>query len=219
LNPQPRFSSPPALRPLPSKATTTTAHLFGRAIVKEMLFYGLKKGGSNLGFQIILIIIGINILYVSFFTFRMLMVFKGFKVLASLVSMVEVFVYLKGLALVLDSLDNTINLAAYCLGWGLGVYFGSKIEEYLALGYVTLQVVIDQVDLDLPTLIREEGFGVTSWIAEGRDGKRLVMQVLTKRCNESKLWGFIQQHAPKAFVISFEPKQLKGGFWVNRLRS
>ncbi|QQE74956.1 DUF2179 domain-containing protein [Brevibacillus composti] len=171
-----------------------------------------------MGYEIILIIIGINILYVSFFTLRMLMVIKGYRVLASLLAMVEVFVYLKGLAIVLDNLDNPINLAAYCFGWGTGVYLGSKIEERLALGYVTLQVIVDSVNSDLQIKLREQGFGVTSWVAEGRDGHRHVMQVLTKRSNEQKLWKLIYSIAPKAFVISFEPKQLKGGFWVNRLR-
>jgi uncharacterized protein YebE (UPF0316 family) len=49
-----------------------------------------------MGVEFILIIIGINVLYVSFFTLRMLMVFKGYRVLASILAMVEVFVYLKG---------------------------------------------------------------------------------------------------------------------------
>jgi uncharacterized protein YebE (UPF0316 family) len=86
------------------------------------------------------------------------------------------------------------------------------------MGYVTLQVVVDSLDLDVPIKLRELGFGVTSWVAEGRDGHRLMMQVLTKRSNEKKLWNLINEIAPKAFVISFEPKQLKGGFWVKRLR-
>ncbi len=34
------------------------------------------------------------------------------------------------------------------------MYIGSKIEEYLALGYVTLQVVVDSVDLDVPVKLR-----------------------------------------------------------------
>jgi uncharacterized protein YebE (UPF0316 family) len=171
-----------------------------------------------MGIEFILIIMGINILYVSFFTLRMLMVIKGYRMLASVVAMVEVFVYLKGLAIVLDNLDNPINLAAYCIGWGMGVYFGSKIEEYLAMGYVTLQVVVDSLEWELPAKLREQGFGVTSWVAEGRDGHRLMMQVLTRRSNEKQLWKLINSIAPKAFVISFEPKNLKGGFWVNRLR-
>lgn len=171
-----------------------------------------------MGITFIGIIIGINILYVSFFTLRMLMVIKGYRLLASLLAMVEVFVYLKGLELVLDNLDNPINLAAYCIGWGLGVFVGSKIEEYLALGYVTVQVVVDSLEMELPGKLREQGFGVTSWVAEGRDGPRLMMQVLTKRSNEQKLWKLVTSIAPKAFIVSFEPKNLKGGFWVKRLR-
>jgi len=170
------------------------------------------------GMEFVLIIIGINILYVSFFTLRMLMVIKGYRVMASLLAMVEVFVYLKGLGLVLNNLDNPINLAAYCIGWGMGVFIGSKIEEKLALGYVTVQVVVDSLEMDLTAKLREHGYGVTSWVAEGRDGPRLMMQVLAKRSNEQKLWKLIASLSPKAFIVSFEPKHLKGGFWVNRLR-
>ncbi|MEB3100585.1 DUF2179 domain-containing protein [Ferviditalea candida] len=169
-------------------------------------------------YEIIFIIMFINVLYVSFFTLRMILVIKGYRLFASLLSVIEVFVYLKGLTIVLDNLDNSINLAAYCIGWGMGVYLGSKIEEYLALGYVTLQVVVDSIELQLPSYIREQGFGVTSWTADGKDGKRLVMQVLTKRSNEQKLLELIHSRVPKAFVISYEPKQLIGGFWVKQLK-
>ncbi|WP_232322321.1 hypothetical protein [Brevibacillus parabrevis] len=48
--------------------------------------------------------------------------------------------------------------------------------------------------------------------------ERYAGRLLAKRSNEKKLWQLIYQIAPKAFVISFEPKHLKGGFWVNRLR-
>ncbi|MEW9673957.1 DUF2179 domain-containing protein [Ammoniphilus sp. 3BR4] len=170
-------------------------------------------------YDILLIIILINILYVSFFTLRMILVIKGYKLFASLLSMVEVFVYLKGLAIVLDNLDKPVNLAAYCIGWGMGVYIGSRIEEYLALGYVTFQVMIDPNESELLSNIREQGFGVTSWIAEGKDGNRLVIQVFTKRSNEQNLRNLIKNNAPNAFVISFEPKHLNGGFWVKRLKN
>ncbi|MDQ1000747.1 uncharacterized protein YebE (UPF0316 family) [Neobacillus niacini] len=88
--------------------------------------------------SIILVIIGMNIIYVSLFTLRVILVIKGFKVLASIPSMGEVFVYLMGLTIVLDNLDKPLNIAAYCVGWGIGVYIGSKIESYLALRYTVL---------------------------------------------------------------------------------
>jgi uncharacterized protein YebE (UPF0316 family) len=165
----------------------------------------------------LLIIFIINIVYVSFFTLRMIMVMKGQTLSASLLSTVEIFVYLMGLSIVLDNLDNPYNIAAYCIGWGVGVYTGSKIEEVLALGYVTVQVVIDSAEIQTPILLREKGYGVTSWLANGKDGQRLIMQVLAKRTNERKLYQTIQEISPKAFVISYEPKFFKGGFWTKRI--
>jgi uncharacterized protein YebE (UPF0316 family) len=165
----------------------------------------------------LLIIFIINIIYVSFFTIRMIMVMKGQKLLASLISTVEVFVYLMGLSLVLDSLDNPLNLATYCIGWGTGVYVGSKIEEILALGYVTVQIVLDSTQNDISIVLREKGYGVTSWEASGKDGYRLVINVLAKRKNERKLYDTIENLAPKAFIVSYEPKFFQGGFWTKRI--
>ncbi|RDU35311.1 DUF2179 domain-containing protein [Neobacillus piezotolerans] len=168
--------------------------------------------------SIILTIIGINILYVSLFTLRMMIVIKGYRLLASIISMGEVFIYLMGLTIVLDNLDEPLNIAAYCFGWGLGVFIGSKIEGYLALGYVVMEVIVDSSDLTVPTKIREKGYGVTSWVADGKDGKRLVMKVLAKRKNEQKLKKLILSFYPKAFMISYEPTHFNGGFMLGRLR-
>ncbi|RXZ84282.1 DUF2179 domain-containing protein [Paenibacillaceae bacterium] len=159
-------------------------------------------------------IIAINVVYVSMFTLRLILVIKGRRGAASFLAMAEVFVYLFGLNLVLQNLDNPFNMAAYCIGFGIGVYLGSRIEEYLALGYLVVQVIVDSLAVELPNKLRDLGYGVTSWPADGRDGKRLVMQVLVKRSNEKRLMDSIKQLAPKAFVISHEPKQFKGGFWV-----
>jgi len=167
--------------------------------------------------KLILIIIGINVVYVSLYTLRMIFVIKGQRGLASILSVGEVFVYMTGLGIVLKNLDNPWNLAAYCVGFGLGVYIGSRIEEYLALGYVTVQVTVDCVEIELPFKLREYGYGVTSWLADGKDGPRLMLQVLAKRCNERKLYDILNKFCPKAFVISFEPRNFKGGFWIKRI--
>jgi len=159
-------------------------------------------------------IIVINMVYVSIFTLRLILVIKGRRGAASFLAMAEVFVYLTGLNLVLSNLDNPVNMAAYCIGFGIGVYLGSRIEEYLALGYLVVQVIVDELEVGLPNKLRDLGYGVSSWAADGRDGKRLVMQVLVKRSNEKRLMKSIRNLSPKAFVISHEPKEFKGGFWV-----
>ncbi|MEW9670401.1 DUF2179 domain-containing protein [Ammoniphilus sp. 3BR4] len=170
------------------------------------------------GLGIIATIFVINIVYVSLFTVRLIFVMKGQRMLASFLSMVEVFVYLIGLNIVLANIDKPLNLAAYCIGWGTGVYLGSKIEEWLALGYVTMQIVVDSSETKLASILRAKGYGVTSWLAEGKEGHRLTMLVLAKRSNEKKLLSTVEELAPKAFLISYDPRYFKGGFWTKRLR-
>jgi uncharacterized protein YebE (UPF0316 family) len=44
------------------------------------------------------------------------------------------------------------------------------------------------------------------------------MEVLTKRSLEKHLLKLIQEIAPRAFVISYEPRAFRGGFWTKRLK-
>jgi uncharacterized protein YebE (UPF0316 family) len=164
--------------------------------------------------ETVLSIMVMNIIYVSLATVRIILVMKARRFLASFISMFEVFVYLMALTIVLSNIKEPMNLAAYCVGWGIGVWLGMKIEEWIALGYTILQIVVDYESTGLLDALREKGFGVTSWLAEGRDGPRLMMQVLAKRSQEKKLMRLIQDLAPKAFVISYEPRTFRGGFWT-----
>lgn len=166
----------------------------------------------------VLIILAINIVYVSFSTIRMILTFKGRRYLASLVSMVEITVYIFGLSIVLDNLDGIQNIIAYAVGYGIGVIMGIEIEERLALGYITVNVITSDPDAELSKKLRADGYGVTSWESYGMDGERLSMQILTPRKQELSLYKKIDEIDPKAFIISFEPKHIKGGFWVKRVR-
>ncbi|RNF38466.1 DUF2179 domain-containing protein [Planococcus salinus] len=166
----------------------------------------------------VIIIFSINIVYVSFFTVRMIMTLKGYRYLAALVSMIEIVIYIVGLGLVLDNLDQIQNLIAYALGYGSGVIIGTKIEEKMALGYITVNVItIDESDY-LPRKLREKGYGVTDWDANGMDGGRQAMQILTPRKMELQLYQTIKEIDPKAFIIAYEPKTIHGGFWVKAVR-
>lgn len=166
----------------------------------------------------IFIILAINIIYVSFFTVRMILTLKGQKFLAAVISSLEVTIYIIGLGLVLDNLDKIQNLMAYAVGYGLGVLLGSKIEEWLALGYVTVRVITNRYDLPLAAKLREQGYGVTSWMGEGRDGPRLMLEILTRRKDQSHLYSQIIALDQHAFIISHEPRHFRGGFWVGTLK-
>ncbi|MCU9612755.1 DUF2179 domain-containing protein [Caldibacillus lycopersici] len=172
-------------------------------------------GNSMVMVAIILII---NIVYVTFFTIRMILTLKGQRYLAACISMIEVVIYVVGLGLVLDNLNEIQNLLAYALGYGIGVIVGTKIEDKLALGYITVNVITKEYDKNLPKTLREKGYGVTTWEANGLEGNRMAMQILTPRKYEIKLYQLIKEVDPNAFIISFEPKTIHGGFWVKTVK-
>lgn len=165
------------------------------------------------------LIIVINVAYMTMTTLRLILVIKGYPRAASLLSILEVFIYLIGLTMVLDDLSNPWNMAAYCLGWGLGVYIGSLIEGKLALGYVLFEIIINLEDAEIMNDLRSKGYGVTSWLADGKTGQKICLKVIAKRKNEKKLRNTILEMWPKAFVISYEPSKLNGGFLVKQMKN
>lgn len=170
------------------------------------------------GIAMVLIILIINIVYVSFFTIRMILTLKGQRYLAAGISTIEILVYVTGLSLVLDNLDQIQNVIAYALGYGLGVIVGMKIEEKLALGYIMVNVITKELDLDLPKQLREKGYGVTNWVAGGLEGAGTALQILTPRRYELQLYDTIKTLDSKAFIIAYEPKTIHGGFWVKAVK-
>jgi len=166
----------------------------------------------------VLIILAVQVTYVSMYTIRMIFTLKGRYYLASTISTVEVFIYMSGLTLVLSRLDNHWNLFAYCIGYGLGILTGSIIEEKMALGYVMVQIITSRENACVAEKLREKGFGVTTWLAEGRDADRFVLEVMAKRKNESCLYKMVDSLCPGAFVISHEPRHFRGGYWMQKVR-
>ena len=142
-------------------------------------------------------IFAISLSYVTMNTIRFMLTIKGYRVLAPLLSMVEIVIYVLGLSMVMNSLDNPLNLAAYALGYGAGM--------------------TQDVDSPMPNQLRDFGYGVSSYRAHGRDGERLVLEILLTRKAERHLQNKVLEIDPKAFMVSYDPKFIHGGFWSKRV--
>ncbi len=179
----------------------------------QLLHSALLNGVIMVG-----IILVINIIYVTFLTLRMILTLKGQRYLAAFIGTIEMLVYVVGLGLVLDNLNQIQNVIAYAVGFGIGIIVGTKIEEKLALGYITVNAITKELDLDLPKQLRKKGYGVTHWVVGGLEGDRTAMQILTPRKYELQLYETIKSIDSKAFIISYEPKTIHGGFWVKAVK-
>lgn len=165
----------------------------------------------------LLTIIILQVAYVSLLTIRLILMVKGFRYWAAFISAVEIGIYVIGFKLVLDHLNEPLNLIVYCLGYSLGILAGTKMEEQLALGYVTVQVVVTKdSESTIAQKLRNKGYGVTGWMGEGLEGPRWILSIVTQRKHQQKLYEDILSIQPQAFIVSYEPKLFHGGFLIRR---
>ncbi len=152
----------------------------------------------DMGMLVLIFII--NFAYITLNTVRFLLVMRGYRYFAAFASVIEITIYVLGLSLVLNRLNNPINLVVY------------------ALGYTMISVILPDPKSSLPGVLRENGFGVTQHAAYGLEGERLELEILAPRKNERRLYGLIKDAAPNAFVIAYEPRYISGGFWLKRVK-
>jgi uncharacterized protein YebE (UPF0316 family) len=50
--------------------------------------------------------------------------------------MLEILIYVFGLSLIFNDDQGVLAMAFYAIGFGIGVFVGTKVEKMLALGYI-----------------------------------------------------------------------------------
>ena len=167
-------------------------------------------------FYQLLFIFFARIIDVSLGTIRMILIIRGNKWPAAIIGFFEIMVYTVALGMVVGSLNDPVRLMVFCTGFALGVVVGSTIEERLALGYRVLQVTIEEENAFIIEELRNEGYPVTSWEAEGKAGHKLVLNIIVKRNVARLITDEIYQKDPGAFVVFLEPKYFRGGYLIKK---
>jgi len=167
----------------------------------------------------ILLILLLQLVYVPLLTLRTIFLVRGITVLASILGIAEILIYVFGLSLVFSGDQSLIAMLVYALGFGIGIIFGTKIEKRLAIGYIYVTVNTQTKNYELIDALRNNGFGVTLYIGEGRDSNRYKLEILTMRNREDELISYVEKFEPKAFIISYEPRYFKGGFLLDRIKN
>ncbi|ADL08519.1 DUF2179 domain-containing protein [Thermosediminibacter oceani] len=148
---------------------------------------------------------------VSLSTLRTLMVVRGHRMQAAVMGFFEVIIYITALNQVVGKLGDPLNLIAYALGFATGNYVGSLLEEKLALGLTTVQVITQNPEL--PEKIRSRGFGVTMLQGMGKEGTRHVLVIYLARKNVPALINLIESEDESAFITIMDMKSAKGGYF------
>ena len=151
---------------------------------------------------------------VTLATLRMLMVVQGRKIYSACIGFVEILIYVTALNQVVNNLDRVGNLIAYALGFACGNFIGITIENKIALGTLSVQI-IHKADngKELVDELRETGFGVTTFVAQGREGDRDVINAVIRRKDLEKIKKIVYKFDPDAFIITNSISPISGGYF------
>lgn len=165
-----------------------------------------------------LVIFLLRIVDVSLATTRMLLAVRNQKLLVPLIGFVEVLVWLFAAGNAIRFLDSPLHVVGYAAGFAAGNIVGLWVEEKLALGLATVRIISAHGGVELADALRDQGFGVTEFAGQGREGPVEVVYTVAKRSQIRRIMDEVKVWDPGAFVTVEEPRAIHRGWMFDKRR-
>jgi uncharacterized protein YebE (UPF0316 family) len=159
-----------------------------------------------------LIIFSVRIVDVTLGTISTVYVIRGRRIIGSIFGFVDLIIWflIVRQALSIDNASLWIAFA-YAGGYAAGTYIGSWIEEKLAVGNSSIQIITKGERYDLVEEIRNHHFAVSSVVCQGKSGNNLLLIIKASRKRVKGLQKLVQKIAPDSFIsISDVQKTING---------
>ena len=153
---------------------------------------------------------------VSVGTIRIIMLNRGRRSIAPVLGFVEVLIWLIAIRQIFQHLDNAAAFLAYALGFAAGTMVGMSLENKLAIGNVAIRVITSEDARDLIDKLSESKFGVTSFAAEGVNGKVRLIFSIAARKQLGRALEIINELHPKAFISISDVRSVSEGVFPER---
>jgi len=163
-----------------------------------------------------LLIILARVIDVTIGTIRIIMVAKGEKFWAPLLGFFEMLVWLIAISKIFENLDNWICYIAYSAGFAVGNYIGLKVEEFLAMGIVRIQIITRKNADELISNMKKAGYGITHHKAMGSNENVSIIYSIIKRIEISKVEDIVKTTNPNAFYTIEDVKMVSHGLYPLR---
>jgi uncharacterized protein YebE (UPF0316 family) len=101
----------------------------------------------------------------------------------------------------------------YALGFSSGIYFGSRLEECLGLGFKEIRVILQEgTGKNLIHQLRRHGYAITVEKAEGRDLSKDILTIYAKRKEVKIIIKIIMDQQSDVVITSSNIVPIYGGF-------
>ena len=157
-------------------------------------------------------IFGAKLLEVSISTVRVVLTSRGNRIAASLLSAVEITIWLIVTSRVLLGInDDPFMAVAFGLAFSCGIFLGIFIEDKLALGLSQIEVIagFDEAKV-ISAKLRENGYGATTFECEGLEGKKQSVVLKVQRKDIPATMGLLHEYE-HLFVTVTDIRKLSRG--------
>ena len=146
-------------------------------------------------------------------TLRVLFVMRGRKKIAWVLGFFQSAIFVTAIGTVLSNLDNPLNIIGYAAGFATGNVVGMVIEERLAIGHTSINIISPRLGTAIAEHLRANGYAVTEIAARGKDGMVTMLNCLVLRKNVDKARQLVNEIDPEAFITIEDVRPVRRGFW------
>jgi len=141
---------------------------------------------------------------------------KNKKALSVVIGFFEAAIYLSIISTVISQMvsegTNIYLILSYSSGFALGLYVGMLISQLISRDIISVNIISKVFNGKIEDILRDKGFGVTSYDGSGKDGKLKVLYIICKKSNFNRLKNIVKKIDPGVLVSSHSLEGLSGGF-------
>ncbi|HZK39051.1 MAG TPA: DUF5698 domain-containing protein [Clostridia bacterium] len=156
-----------------------------------------------------------KIMEVTVSTVRIVLINRGERIKGTFIAFFEVLLWLFITGTVLTGFqEDMLRVLVFAVAFACGNYLGSWMEDKLAFGLCSVQVIVPdgEESLKLAVELRGNNFAVTQINGKGKDGKRELMMLHIKRKRIPQAVSIIRENLENAVIVVNDAKVIYGGF-------
>ncbi len=175
----------------------------------------LKEFFQNGGILIYFFIFFGKIAEVAVATIRVVLINRGERSKGAAIAIIEILLWLAVTGTVLTGFqDDWIKVVVFAIAFAGGNYLGSWMEDKLAFGLCTVQVIVPEGEASqkIAKDLRNNNFAVTEISGKGMEGERELMLMHIKRKRIPEAVKVVKRSDEKAVIVVNDTKVVYGGF-------
>jgi len=168
------------------------------------------------GILLYLVILVFKTIEVSMATLRIVLITKDERLKGACIGFFEVILWVFLVSTVLTNItEDPFKVVVYALGFAIGNFVGSMIENKLAIGTTNIEaIVLKEHGKELSKKLREHGIAVTVVDALGMNHKREILIMHVQRKNARETVNLIKSYQENVVISINDIKPVYGGFKV-----